>query len=479
MIRDGLRCTLAACRALFLFPFYYCLLTLFALWPWSLGSPFVLVRPLGVLKVAPKASALRILLLRLELRLESLMQDGTKRSRPPSPRRLFRWLALPSLRTIPQCATLSRRESRRTGHQGLFKTWKLFFDSLVDSLRFGNGLVTRAWFDPERRHDAAFHIPNYYHILCSCLLLNRKSNPSAFWQRGEHGRQGMASAEEGHHDKLELFRACKKHGWPTPAVHRSFDSGEITEHEPILDRPLISKPATLAEGRGHFERWWPAPTTSASDRRYRSEDGRILSLRAILEQVARTSSETPYLLQELLTNHEDIRAISGADTLCTLRLPTCCFPDGRVEILPLSFFRMPTKRDLVFDNMARGGVAYRVDLETGRLDAGGKYGSYDEVTVQPTTSRYAPGFQVPYWKETMELCRTAHAVGFPSYPSVGWDIAITPTGPFLIEMNIRWATEHNIPNESFLGKTAYVDCILAHLQKYWPNNCALNIEPLN
>jgi hypothetical protein len=232
----------------------------------------------------------------------------------------------------------------------------------------------------------------------------------------------------------------------------------MSEYDSIHGGPIISKPAASTEGRGYFERWWPDADAAGQSLLYRTEDGKAKTVQEIFDHVTRWSLEEPYLLQALISNHEDIRELSGGNTLCTLRLPTCRFPDGRVELLPLGLFRMPTQKDSVFDNMAQGGVAYRVNTHVGRLEAGSIYGSYDTYTTHPTTSKEVLGFHLPYWQETVELCKTVHGVGFSSYPTVGWDIALTDGGPMLLESNIQWATEHGIPNEGFLGKTSYVNC---------------------
>ena len=452
---DGLRCAYAMVRALVLFPSFFVLLTLFVLWPWRFRSPIRVAGPLGTLQRARKASVLRLVALRLEVRLESLLESRTTEHPALRFRSLLRWFAYPIVRTIPNCANLARRELERDGRTGLLKTLTLFFDSLVDSLRYGNGVVTRKWFDPERRHNAAFHIPNHFHIKCFCHILNHKINPNM-------------PAEQAHYDKLELFKVCQEHGWPTVPVYAGFASGRVTRHDPLEYGPLISKPAGLAEGKGHFERWWPELDAPGSTRQYRADDGSLVTFQDILDRVGERASDTPYLLQKLISNHQDIRALSGVDGLCTLRLSTCCYPDGRVELLTLGGFRMQSKKNAVFDNMAKGGIAYRVNTSTGCLEAGAKYGSYDAFAVHPVTWRRVPGFVLPYWKESVELCTTAHAVGFANYPSVGWDIAITDDGPMLLEMNIRWGSELGLPNEVFLGATAYADCILAHLQQLWP-----------
>jgi len=52
----------------------------------------------------------------------------------------------------------------------------------------------------------------------------------------------------------------------------------------------------------------------------------------------------------------------------------------------------------------------------------------------PVTGVAITGFQVPLYNEVLELVdRLARRV--PAFPYIGWDIAITPSGPVVIEGN--------------------------------------------
>ncbi|MEO0361800.1 MAG: sugar-transfer associated ATP-grasp domain-containing protein, partial [Pseudomonadota bacterium] len=45
------------------------------------------------------------------------------------------------------------------------------------------------------------------------------------------------------------------------------------------------------------------------------------------------------------------------------------------------------------------------------------------------------GTKLPFWEEAKALALDAHDRGFREYNLVGWDVAITPDGPMLIEGN--------------------------------------------
>ena len=52
----------------------------------------------------------------------------------------------------------------------------------------------------------------------------------------------------------------------------------------------------------------------------------------------------------------------------------------------------------------------------------------------PVTGCEIPGFQFPYWNEVLEMCKKA-SFEIPEVGYIGWDVAITPTGPVFVEGN--------------------------------------------
>lgn len=159
------------------------------------------------------------------------------------------------------------------------------------------------------------------------------------------------------------------------------------------------------------------------------------------------------------------------ETLCTVRLPTCCFPDGRVEVITQSYVRIPHKPETLMDNRSQGAVAYGLDTRTSRMTLGSVKDGLEDFSVHPASDRTVVGFQVPHLEEAVELVTKALSQAFWEFPTVGWDIAITDDGPVLIELNIQWGTEHDIPGEAFLRETAYTECMLAHMKRHWPQPC--------
>ena len=56
------------------------------------------------------------------------------------------------------------------------------------------------------------------------------------------------------------------------------------------------------------------------------------------------------------------------------------------------------------------------------------------------TTTAEPRTRIPWWTEAVELVCGA-ALRFPALRTLGWDVAITPDGPRVIEANAHWGPE--------------------------------------
>jgi hypothetical protein len=89
--------------------------------------------------------------------------------------------------------------------------------------------------------------------------------------------------------------------------------------------------------------------------------------------------------------------------------------------------------------MAAGNLAAPIDLQTGKVNGPGVYSDItkEEQHVHPITQVAIVDFQVPFWNEILALTKQA-ALLYPQNRSIGWDVAVTSTGPELIEGNHDW-----------------------------------------
>jgi len=84
------------------------------------------------------------------------------------------------------------------------------------------------------------------------------------------------------------------------------------------------------------------------------------------------------------------------------------------------------------DNLHGGGMIAGVDVETGEVVTCGVDYTLKVYDVHPDTLAPILGFKIPFFNEAKQMIREA-SKGLPGY--FGWDIAITSTGPVIIEIN--------------------------------------------
>ena len=86
------------------------------------------------------------------------------------------------------------------------------------------------------------------------------------------------------------------------------------------------------------------------------------------------------------------------------------------------------------DNASSGGMYAAVDIENGVVETPAFRYEGQKFLIHPDTNQIIPGFQIPMWKECTAFIRDA-CTCIDGIPLIGWDIAITPNGPTLVEVN--------------------------------------------
>jgi len=85
-------------------------------------------------------------------------------------------------------------------------------------------------------------------------------------------------------------------------------------------------------------------------------------------------------------------------------------------------------------NASASGFVSPVDFETGILQKPGADFYGHVYKMHPLTGESIVGIKLPFWKETIAMLEKA-AAKIPQIGYVGWDVAITPDGPIIIEGN--------------------------------------------
>lgn len=139
-----------------------------------------------------------------------------------------------------------------------------------------------------------------------------------------------------------------------------------------------------------------------------------------------------FLIEEGIVQHPEMAKLSK-NSVNTIRIGTAATKDG-VYSIPYQAIRL-SLGDSFVDNASSGGAS-------GVLSADGKIQgplitylpTVRVVEKHPETGVVFEGFQVPMFDEVKALCLEA-AKTLPGARFIGWDIAVTPEGPDIVEVN--------------------------------------------
>ncbi|MGN0448028.1 MAG: sugar-transfer associated ATP-grasp domain-containing protein [Acutalibacteraceae bacterium] len=148
------------------------------------------------------------------------------------------------------------------------------------------------------------------------------------------------------------------------------------------------------------------------------------------ELFKRLMNNRQYLIEDTIIQHEKMNELYPL-SINTLRMVTLV-KDGKANFM-YALVRMGQKGAKV-DNISSGGM-YAPINEKGIITHGAfcdKEGICHDV--HPTSGTKLIGFEIPYFKEAVELVKKA-ALVVDGMKYVGWDVAITPDGPILVEGN--------------------------------------------
>lgn len=213
----------------------------------------------------------------------------------------------------------------------------------------------------------------------------------------------------------------------TPESLLWVETGELRSYENLLaDRSLrvdaVCKPADGIMGSDVFL--------------LKIEDGRLFigGAEASAEDFRR-KLKTRHILQDRISQHAALSRLYGL-AINTLRLVTYN-QDGAVSLFSAGF-RVGTGGAHT-DNWSAGGILLAIDPQSGRVQGEGymKPAFGLRVACHPDSGIQFDGFEVPDFQKAADLVCGFHTY-LPGIHSIGWDVAITPEGPVVVEGNDDW-----------------------------------------
>lgn len=240
-------------------------------------------------------------------------------------------------------------------------------------------------------------------------------------------------------DKSVFHRHCAEAGLPTPRVLAELDFSEpalvLSQLAGLPDGAIVIKPSLGYYGRGVL-------LLDHRGGRFAMPDGTTIDVDRLVALLDADPEFNRWIVQPRIVNHPDVLAISPSKALQTLRIVTFVDDAGEPHVLA-SQWRL-ARPDSITDNFSggdAGNVLCNVDTDTGRVGCALGLGpggiGMVELPRHPVSGLEFSGLRVPLWHEATALAQRAAMAMLPM-SSIGWDIAITPNGPMIIEANHEW-----------------------------------------
>jgi len=205
----------------------------------------------------------------------------------------------------------------------------------------------------------------------------------------------------------ELFRQWIPRKWLL--INESTKASDLTD---MMTLPqLIGKPLEGSSGQG-IERFTPDDWAEGEE--------------AFLQLL---KDKGIGILEEMVVQHPTMASLC-ASSVNTCRIATLL--GDKQQGIVYGFLRIGNGK--VMDNVDCGGMAARIDLESGKLLTVGADKAGNTFTKHPITGTDIIGFTIPYWEEAKTMCMEA-ARKVPQMRFIAWDVAITENGPTFIEGN--------------------------------------------
>ncbi len=253
------------------------------------------------------------------------------------------------------------------------------------------------------------------------------------------------------HDKMTFSRFLDQHGLPAGQILALFREGSaqwLVSDKVVPKGDLFVKPAHEDAGRGARRVFYDSVAETYSIERPPApmigEDALLkfaevrLSGDELVRLLGRSSASGDWILMPRLRNHPRVAELAGDATLATLRITTIRDRQGRCSVF--SVYLRVALSDSAVDNVSQGGVECRVDPMSGLVSAGYLAEQDSLISVHPVTHAPIEGAVLPDIPEAVDLCIRTHRLlteGTRDYLFlIGFDVALTPTGPVFIEANM-------------------------------------------
>lgn len=251
-------------------------------------------------------------------------------------------------------------------------------------------------------------------------------------------------------DKLLNYLVLHSLGYPIPRPvatyttegRRISDEKVLRTHDEVEEflkgdiYPLYVKPISAGYGHGVMG------LKGRDGQSFCMMDGSLISR----DELMAPFGFLPYrgmLFQKPLQAHPAIAELTGSSAIACVRF--ICFVTSGEPVIHTAFWKIVAGNNMM-DNFSHGDYGNclgAVDLDSGAIvRAIARIGPGGVIDRHPTTGRPLIGFTLPNWSQAKDLVLSASR-HFPGLRLQNWDVALSPEGPVLLELNTE--SELNIP----------------------------------
>ena len=260
--------------------------------------------------------------------------------------------------------------------------------------------------------------------------LSLKENRGLLQWSCSHGKEQIEWVE----NKLMFEELLAKNNIPTPRIFFHNSKNRFTYKDDVLEIGTKNGFFSFLEkvfDEEKTERIFCKPINGA-----RGENIFILernTYRKIADRRIDLVFSQAFIFQESIPQHEALKKINSS-SINTLRIVTYKNKQNEVEIL--SGFIRVGRKGAIIDNAHSGGIVIPLNKELGKMrdeglqlinNGGGVFHRH------PDSGIIFDGLQVPHYAQVKKT--VARAASLFQFPLLGWDVAITPNGPVIVEAN--------------------------------------------
>jgi len=212
-------------------------------------------------------------------------------------------------------------------------------------------------------------------------------------------------------------------------LRNAFDLARLAREQQVAR--LVFKPPEGMHGKGvYIPEIEHGPTMTFRDPG--GSDAR--SVQAYCAETLELDKGGDFLVEEYFEQHPVLSALNPT-SVNTVRIWVLDRGSKGHQVL-LAFLRIG-RGGRVVDNIHSGGIAAPIDMDTGRLGAAREIEpDFDLYPRHPEHGAQIEGIELPYWSDVPQLAQHALSV-FPELRFAGLDVAIGPSGPVVLELNVH------------------------------------------